>query len=330
MAGARSPQSPRWIGPVMAAAAPSCGDAVERRPGQVDERLGRDAGQGDALDLGRAGRRGGSRRWRRRRGSRRGCASATVNGRPREGGDDAPGRRVAGDGEPGTDQPLGTELGRGQRAPAGGARLAAAWGTARRASSAPEQCTTERRWHGPHPWGDLADHTVRRRDGEHVDALGRVHDRLTPRRNGPATSQPARARARPAHRQLGRDRYAEAAGHVAGRRTRDASELAGPRGRPARRPATRRRDRTRLPPGGTRSGARSAEGGEHEGTLAKARVRHLEVGLVHLDAVDPDDVDVERPRAPAHDPLAAGGRLERRGQAQQLPGDRPCRARRPC
>jgi hypothetical protein len=51
--------------------------------------------------------------------------------------------------------------------------------------------------------------------------------------------------------------------------------------------------------------------GQHERALGPPRVRDHEVGLVDRDAVDPDDVDVERPRAPALRPHALGVGLQR-------------------
>ena len=67
-------------------------------------------------------------------------------------------------------------------------------------------------------------------------------------------------------------------------------------------------------------GGEVGERGEHEAALPHPRVRHLQVGLVDLLALDPEDVDVEGPRSPALEPHPRRRRLQPPALGEQAAG----------
>ena len=317
--GARSwPRRPGPPGPVSAAAGPSAADVVDGRPGPGRGRRRRARRpRPPPARPGRAGRRGGSRRSPRPRGRRPGRRRPPRTDRPPRSSTTPARHRVAGDREPrAAAQPLRARppdraAPRAGASPpaAGGARATsspsepARWATTRRAPRA-RRPRPPRRWRRPGVATISSVDVPRPRRDTSSRAAEQAGDRpADARRARRPTSRPARPGPIDAARVGRRSEPASDSGHDSGPtlRTRPAG-LLGPVGRHDDRGPGR-------PAAPARTAARTSGGAGSAG-----RARRSVAG------VDPEDVDVERARAPALLADAVGRRLEPVAHAEQLAG----------
>ena len=280
--------SPRATGPVRAAAGPSSA-TLSRRPGEVEVGLERHARRRrDPLDLAEQRRRGGSRRCTRRRGSGPGGPRRRANERAVERGDHLVGQRIAvgRDPEPAPAQARGAPARVGQR--------------------------HQRVEHGPA--GVAGEHVEPERPGQvgdHRVAAGR--DRRPRPRPTAASGVAITSRSTPAAPRAEVVAAAERRRDVPAR-PRRARAASDPPARPGPTMRTRGHGTCRSSGPTARTwpsaapagrGRRGRGPGRRSGASTKRR-RHIRgwgtwrSGSSTLDAVDPEHVDVERARPPAH------------------------------
>ena len=226
------------------------GDVVDRCPHEVEVGVERARPRWPPpARPGRAGRRGGSRRSPRPRGSAARSASATSKARPpRSSTTAAPTSRRRRRTTPAR-QPLAPDIGVRAAPPAGAGPPAAACGASTSRPSEPARCSDDGRRRPVRRGGHLGDSSVRR---------GHEHERRrpSPRRASPRQrAWPMSSTAQPAPRSAAATSDPPArTDHTIGRDP--ASPIRGPTAvrpcGPARRPSCQ--------PSGTRSGARSASG----------------------------------------------------------------------